>query len=273
MHGDGRVILITGATDGIGLSLARRAVTEFDKVIVHGRNRDKCKAVKEQLIKFAECRSAVEYEVCDFFYSERVFEFIDKVCRENSDLYAVINNAGIFNTTYELNSWGLESMYAVNHFAAYIIQTELARKESGVRHILNTGSLAHLHVKFDPSTAMVALEKFNYHKSYAMSKLCCIMQTYLGEQEAIQRKLRINCYDPGFLNTKLTRNGWDMQAKDDFSSAVDDVFYILNEFGESFRYIKDKSILDSSKETVNTSKWKQLSEFNDGLIERIKNDG
>lgn len=272
MHGDGKTILITGSTDGIGLSHARRAVTVFDKVILHGRNPEKCEAVKAELIRIPECKAIVTYEVCDFFYTDRVLAMIEKICIENRDLYAIVNNAGIFNTMHELNPWGIESMYAVNHLAAFIIQTAAVKYAERIRHIINTGSLAHLHAKFDPDTACVAPERFNCHKAYAMSKLCCIMQSCMYDQNAAEKKIQINCYDPGFLNTKLTRNGWNIHAEDDLSSAVEDVFFILNEFCDGFGYIKNKQRMESSKESLRKEKWEQMTAFNKELIARVKND-
>ena len=93
-----RTILITGATDGIGLATARALATQGHKVLLHGRNPDKLAQVTAELQALSGVQALHSY-VADLSDLEQVKVLAEAVLAEHSTLDVLINNAGVFRTT------------------------------------------------------------------------------------------------------------------------------------------------------------------------------
>ena len=117
-----KTILITGATDGIGLVTAKQLLEQGHKVLLHGRNPAKLESVKNQL---SVSGAQVDTFVADLSKLEQVDELAKQVASKYSSLDVVINNAGVFNVRDTLSKDGLDIRFVVNTIAPYFLTQEL----------------------------------------------------------------------------------------------------------------------------------------------------
>lgn len=87
-----KTILITGATDGIGLLTAQKLFSEGQQVLLHGRNEAKLTEAAKQL------GGAPAY-LADLSSGSAVEALADAVCENHPQIDVLINNAGILKTT------------------------------------------------------------------------------------------------------------------------------------------------------------------------------
>ena len=89
-----QVILLTGATDGIGRIAALRLAEMGATVLLHGRDPDKCRAIRDD-IREAGGKPRTEYFTADFSSLLEVGQMAAAICEWTDHLDVLINNAGV----------------------------------------------------------------------------------------------------------------------------------------------------------------------------------
>ena len=89
---EGKTIVITGGTQGIGFAVATQCVELGGKVVLIGRNKEKAEAACEKLGK-----DRASYYLCDLGSADSVQKVFERIVTENK-VDVLINNAGIVNT-------------------------------------------------------------------------------------------------------------------------------------------------------------------------------
>ena len=112
-------ILVTGATDGLGKSVALELAERGATVLLHGRNPQRCEAALEE-IRRETGSEKLRFYLADFSSLEEVRGLAERVLSEHDRLDVLVNNAGIFephaitDSTYEEWQRGWERTLAVN---------------------------------------------------------------------------------------------------------------------------------------------------------------
>ncbi|MBO0688315.1 MAG: SDR family NAD(P)-dependent oxidoreductase, partial [Candidatus Dormibacteraeota bacterium] len=91
---DGRVILITGATDGLGRGVARELAAAGATVLLHGRDAERGRAVREEIGRETGSDRLGWYQA-DLSSLDEVRDLAARVEREQPRLHVLVNNAGI----------------------------------------------------------------------------------------------------------------------------------------------------------------------------------
>lgn len=162
-------ILITGATDGIGLATARMLAEEGHTLLLHGRNEEKLKMVEEELGK-----ENAETYVADLSVLKEVKAFADRVTDHHDRLDVLINNAGIYKTPVKTTGDGLDIRFAVNTVAPYLLTRRLLPLMDGSGRIINLSSAAQQPVDLDK---MMKQKEIGDDAAYGQSKLALTMWT------------------------------------------------------------------------------------------------
>merc|ERR1712080_8677 len=165
--------------------------------------------------------------VGDLSIISEVHHLAEKVKENCSYLDLLICNAGVFSTSFQLTSTGLETTFAVNvlshHLLIKLLKPLLLNAASTSRLII-TSSISQSSSLPSPLSLLNSQTSFSAHSSYAHSKLCCRM---LASYWTINLPtVVVTSLDPGTVNTKMLLEGWGpcgiplSQADDTFWQAT-----------------------------------------------------
>src|SRR5919197_4140141 len=192
---NGQVVLITGATDGLGRALARAADDAGASVLVHGRSEERIADTLSELSDRARAYRA------DFASLAEVERLADEVLAAEDRLDVLVNNAGIGTNVPGGDSRlqsadGHELRFAVNYLAGYALTRRLLDllKRSAPSRIVNVSSAGQAPIDFDD----VMLERdYSGVQAYCQSKLALVMFTFDLAQELEGTGVTANCLHPG----------------------------------------------------------------------------
>jgi NAD(P)-dependent dehydrogenase (short-subunit alcohol dehydrogenase family) len=167
---DGRTILVTGATDGLGRALAGELAQRGATVLVHGRDPQRTGAVAAAL-------GGARPFVADLAELAQVRDLADEVSAATERLDVLVSNAGIGLTgdgTRHESADGYELHFAVNYLAGYLL-TRLLLERRPPGRIVNVASAGQTAIDFDD----VMLERgYDGWRAYMQSKLAQVMDTF-----------------------------------------------------------------------------------------------
>ncbi len=195
------IILVTGATDGIGRQTALELARKGAHVLVHGRNEKKARAAVEALRN----AGSVEPVVGDLSSLAEV----RALARTIRDVDVVVHNAGVFMNRRETSADGLELTFAVNHLAPFVLTHELLpilRSKPEARVVV-VASMAHSGGRIDFGDLQLERE-YDGYRAYATSKLMNVMFAYDLARRLRGTKIAVNALHPGVISTKLLHTGF-----------------------------------------------------------------
>jgi NAD(P)-dependent dehydrogenase (short-subunit alcohol dehydrogenase family) len=198
----GRICVITGATRGIGRAAGEGLVRLGASVVLICRRQEDGEEVSRELRSFAAVPP--EVVVADLSSQASIRSAAERIRSSWPRLHVLINNAGVFTRRRELTVDGLETQFAVNHLAYFLLTNLLLNQlKAGARsRIINVASGAHAGAAID----FQDLEgERGYHGSeaYAQSKLANILFTYELARRLRGSGVTANCLHPGVIATKL----------------------------------------------------------------------
>ncbi len=206
---NGKTILITGATNGIGLVTARELARMGAQTVIVSRSAEKCALAVEQ-IKQETGNTEVEFIAADLSTRDGVQHTAHEFKKRHTRLDVLLNNAGALFFSRQVTADDIEMTFALNHlnyFHLTILLLDIL-KTSGPARIINVSSDAHVGAKMNFDD--LQYEK-NYRglKAYAQSKLANILFTYELARKLQDTRVTANALHPGFISTGLAKNnGW-----------------------------------------------------------------
>ena len=197
-------IIITGATDGIGLAAAKVIASKNYRIGLVGRNPEKGKIAIET-IQSLTGNENLDFLQCDLSSVKNIKQLSDEIKSRYSKIDVLLNNAGGANKTKQITSEGLEKTFATNQMNYFVLSTELIDiiSESNDGRIINVASNAHIGAEVDYEN-INSEKNFSAWTSYCVSKLMNIMLTY--KMAAMQDKVCVNALHPGFVDTNIAGN-------------------------------------------------------------------
>lgn len=196
IHLNDKVAIISGASRGIGESIARVFAQSGAKVVIASRKEDGIRAAAERLVALGIARDAVLPLVCHAGKSDMVEALIEKTLSQFGRLDVVVNNAatnpyfgpmvntdqGAWMKTMETNAWGYFDV------AARAIRHWVEQGKPGA--VVNIASVA-------------ALRGAPLQGAYAMSKAAVVSMTQTLAVELGASQIRVNAVAPGLVDTRL----------------------------------------------------------------------
>ena len=139
-----KIVLITGATSGIGLSCARKFAENGDRLILTGRNAQRLEEIRKELTAKGTQVLTLVFDVRD---REKATECIENLPKEWNDIDVLVNNAGLalgLDPEYDGNFEDWETMIDTNikgllTMTRLIVPGMMERKRG---HVINVGSVA-----------------------------------------------------------------------------------------------------------------------------------
>ena len=208
---EGKIVLITGSTDGIGrqtaLDLANRGAT----IWLHGKDPDRCRSTAEE-IRSRSGQLGHRSFTADLADLGQVRRLIEEVLDAGPRIDVLILNAGVFRHRRELTADGVEMTFGVNHVAHFALALGLADRlrQSAPSRIVVVSSMVQAEaIDFDNLQGEVDYAGFG---AYARSKLCNVLFTRALAKRLEGSGVTANCLHPGVINTKLLRASWSVGA-------------------------------------------------------------
>ena len=202
---DGKTILVTGATDGLGKLTAAALAGEGATVLLHGRDQAKGEAVLAEL-KAATGNPALEFHRADLASLAEVRALAGSVLAGHDRLDVLVNNAGVAlfgDKPRQASRDGLELHFQVNYLAPFLLTHLLlpAIRAAAPARIVNVASIGQAPIDF----ADVQLERsYSGLQAYRQSKLAQIMFTIDLAERLRGTGVTVTALHPGTLmNTKM----------------------------------------------------------------------
>jgi NAD(P)-dependent dehydrogenase (short-subunit alcohol dehydrogenase family) len=209
MKMEGKTVLITGSTDGVGRYVATRLAAAGATVLIHGREASRAKSLIEE-IKRAGGLEPSFYQA-DLSSLAETRRLANAVLADHRRLDVFISNAGIGSQNEgparQTSKDGHELRFAVNYLAGFLLARLLLPllKASAPSRIVNVASLGQHPIDFDD--VMIA-SGYNGSRAYAQSKLSQIMFTIDLAEELKGSGVTANSLHPAtYMNTTMVRAG------------------------------------------------------------------
>jgi NAD(P)-dependent dehydrogenase (short-subunit alcohol dehydrogenase family) len=205
---EGRTVLVTGSTDGIGKETAMQLAQMGATVLLHGRDPKKGKVVLEEIHKKTGS-DLLEFYLADLSSRQQIRSLAAEVRENNNRLDVLINNAGIFMPERKMTEEGIETTFTVNYLAPFLLTLELLDllKRSRQARIISVASIAHWNAKLEWDN-LQGERHYEGFDAYALSKLGVILFTYALAERLLGNSVTANCLHPGVIETKLLRAGF-----------------------------------------------------------------
>jgi len=204
-----QVVLITGATDGLGKQVARDLAARGAAVLLHGRKREKGEAVLRE-IRDATGNTKLAYYNADFSSLDAVRRLADEIGAGRERLDVLINNAGVGagmrGASRRTSEDGHELRFAVNYLASFLLTHRLVPllRRSAPARIVNVASVGQEALEFDD----VMLEDgYDGLRAYRQSKLALVMFTFDLASDLAGSGVTVNSLHPASLmDTPMVRD-------------------------------------------------------------------
>jgi NAD(P)-dependent dehydrogenase (short-subunit alcohol dehydrogenase family) len=252
-----KTALVTGSTDGIGLTTAKNLAAKGINVLIHGRDEKRIEAAVESVRSFQRNHSATATQVFPLpardlattIECENLVKDVQNICDQHGlQLQILMNNAGVYSEDLVITPEGLELTLAVNVVAPFVITSLLLDQLlEGRSRIVIASSISQCGRIRDWDDLAYSQRSYSSHASYSESKLLDAMLTMefadrLNKAGYGPERITCNCLDPGTVNTKMLLAGWG-PCGIDVESALDETWLCTSDEveGVSGRYFTYQS--------------------------------
>jgi NAD(P)-dependent dehydrogenase (short-subunit alcohol dehydrogenase family) len=245
---EGKIVLVTGSTDGVGRVVAKRLAAEGANVLIHGRSQQRAEQVLREICgaRVHPKKGMATFYQADFSSLAETRKLAENVLHDREHVDVLINNAGIGSGTHknrrEISVDGFELRFAVNYLAGFLLTYLLLPRlvESAPARVVNVSSLGQQAIDFED----VMLEKkYDGTRAYCQSKLAQIMFTFDLASELDHHRVTANALHPAtYMNTTMVRESGMTPA----SSVEEGADAIMNQIvsdeltGKSGRFFNGK---------------------------------
>lgn len=212
----GKVVVITGATSGIGQVAAERLAGRGARIVQIARDSARGDVAVKRL---RECAPGIDHSIhyADLSRLSEMKRVASEIARAEARIDVLMNNAGAMFGQLGLTEDGLERTFALNHMAYFVLTHGLGERliASAPSRMVNTASDAHesATLDFDDLQSEKAYRNTNFlewlrfggpgFKVYARSKLCNVLFTRELARRLTGTGVTANCLHPGFVATRF----------------------------------------------------------------------
>ena len=207
-HFSGRLVVITGATSGIGYWTAREYAKHGADLLVINRNEEKSISLCEEIQ--SEFNVRCTYKIADFSRLADVHKVKDELLESDLEIDVFIHNAGVYNTKKRFTDDDLEEVFQVDHLGAFILTYGLKEKlkEQGKVRIILVNSEGHRFAILGVHLDDLRWDDHRYTglKSYGSAKTAQLLTMLIFNEIFEDTGVTINAMHPGDVKTNMGEN-------------------------------------------------------------------
>jgi retinol dehydrogenase-13 len=199
-----RLVVITGATSGIGYITARKYAAHGANLLCINRNKDKSEALRMEIE--SEFGVKCDYKIADLSILKDIHRVAHELLELNTPIDVLIHNAGVYLTKRELTHDGLEKVFVVQYLSSfimnYILMDKLKSQEDA--RIILVNSEGHRFAAWGLRLDDLNWEKRHYSglKSYGSAKLAQLLSMIIFTEHFKNYEITINAMHPGAVKTE-----------------------------------------------------------------------
>ncbi|MEL6407437.1 MAG: SDR family oxidoreductase [Chloroflexota bacterium] len=215
----GKIAIVTGATNGIGQAIAEGLAQKGAEVIIVSRSAEKCATTTEQ-IKRTTGNPNVRYYAADLSSQADIRQLVTTLNTDLTRLDVLVNNAGAWFTEYKESVDGIEMTWALNHLNYFMLTHGLldllkrTAEQYGDARIINQSSMAHSEGKMHWDNLQF---EGNYDSDgtgsvgagwavYSQSKLANVLHAFALADRLEGTGVVANAVHPGVVVTGFSQN-------------------------------------------------------------------
>jgi len=204
---DGKVVVITGATSGIGTEAARALAGMGARVVIVARDVDRGARTRDDIISSTR-NPKVDVAPCNLASQREIRGLASELRETLPRIDVLINNAGLTMAERRLTEDGIETTFAVNHLAPFLLTNLLADRlvASAPARVVTVASDAHRGTNLDFDD-LSAERGYSGWSAYCRSKLANILFNLELASRFRSSGVTANCLHPGVVATGLGRGG------------------------------------------------------------------
>ncbi len=276
----GKVCMITGANSGIGKATALGLVKMGTTVVMVCRNRNRGEAAMDE-IKAQSGNESVELMIADLASQKSIRQLVKDFTDKYQQLHVLINNAGVAKANRTLTVDGIETTFAINYLAPFLLTNLLldALKASTPARIVNVSSMVHKWGAIDFDN-LQGEKRYDMDKAYNQSKLAIVLFTYELARRLQGTGVTVNSLEPGLVATDfgreytgfkrlMTTKIWRPFVKSPEKGAETSIYLAssLEVEGITGKHFTNKKATKSSKRSHDESVWQRLWQVSEELTE------
>ncbi len=200
------LVVVTGASDGIGFVCAQSLAARGAQVILVGRDEEKCADAVATIRKSTD-NGKLSFDIADLSQVRDVRALAGRILDNHGHIDVLLNNAGGYYRQRQTTPEGLEYTFALNHMGYFVLTDlllpALGRAKQG--RIINVASGAHRRgtMNFEDLQGERAYAGW---PTYCQSKLMNVMFTYALARRLTDTAITVNSLHPGFVRSNFGHN-------------------------------------------------------------------
>jgi NAD(P)-dependent dehydrogenase (short-subunit alcohol dehydrogenase family) len=202
---NGKICMVTGANSGIGKATAIGLAKRGASLVLVCRDQTRAEnAIVE--IKERTGNDSIDLMIADLSSQKEIHKLVSEFKKKYDNLHVLINNAGVNLHQHTLTDDGIETTFAVNYLAHFMLCNLLfdTLQKSAPSRIINVASSVQAKsIDFDDINM---INHYRQLKAYSQSKLAVILFTYEFAKKVEGTGVSVNCLHPGYVKTKMIRN-------------------------------------------------------------------
>jgi retinol dehydrogenase 12 len=196
----GKTVVITGATSGIGAVAARRLAEQGARVLIVARDRQRAEQTLS-VLRAANPAAAHRAHFADLSRLREMKRVAEDIAAAEPRIDVLMNNAGTLISGNGRTEDGLAVMFATNHLSYFVLTQLLLERlrAAGGARIVSTASAAHRRARLN----FEHLQDLQGSAGYGTTKLCNILFTRELARRIAGTGVTANCLHPGFVATRF----------------------------------------------------------------------
>ncbi len=199
-----KLVVLTGATSGIGYLTARKFASHGARLLCVNRNEEKSARLKAEIE--SEFNVSCDYIIADLSSLNETRAAAEQLKSLDHPIDVLIHNAGVYLTKREVTAEGFDKVFVVHHLSSFLINIELSEKLKSQEsaRIIMVSSEGHRFVPWGLRLDDLNWEKRRYSglKSYGSAKLAQLQTMLIFKDYFASSGVSINAMHPGAVRSE-----------------------------------------------------------------------